>query len=116
MKQIFTIVLSAIIGALTALLFQKAIEKATPPRVSRPLKELSPLYHELAKDYADDSQLYEDHRKIWVKFVRQAVQADLTEQEASMVAEAIVNYEAPAYNFFPPLFSAHEKEEPDHES
>jgi hypothetical protein len=110
MKNLFTILLSAITASLVTIWLQKPEQKSE--RKSRKITEFAPSFKKLEKEFSGDEELYEDHRKAWIKFVREAVQANLTELEADQVAQAILEYEAPAYNYFEPLFPAHEKEEP----
>jgi hypothetical protein len=109
MRNFFTIVLSALTATVVTLFLQKQQRK------SRPITEIAPTFKTLEKKYASDEELYEDHQKVWIKFVREAVQADLTELEADQIAEAILSYQPPPYNYFEPLFPSEEKEEADNE-
>jgi hypothetical protein len=118
MKNVFTIVLSAFIGAIAALLFQRppkvVVVTQTPSdqqRQSRKIEEIAPTFKLLENKFAGGEELYEDHRRAWIKFVREAVKPNLTELEADQIAQAILEYEPPAYNYFDPLFPAEEKEE-----
>jgi predicted Ser/Thr protein kinase len=111
MKNLFTILLSAVAGAITALLFQRASSIAEAARKSRSLEEITPLYKEMVEKYTGDDQLYTDHQKAWIQFVRAAVQPNMTELEAQEVAQAVLSFHPPAYNFNPPMPASWEKEE-----
>jgi hypothetical protein len=108
MRNFFTIVLSALTATVVTLFLQKSSQ---PQRKSRNLKDIAPTYNVLVKDFTGDQGLYEDHQKAWIKFVRESVQADLTELEADQIAQAILSYQPPPYNYFPPLFLSWEKED-----
>lgn len=111
MKNVLTIVLSAVVGAITALLFQRAAHATESARRSRPLEAIAPMYKEMVEKYTGDDQLYSDHQKAWIKFVREAVQPNLTELEAEEVAQAVLNFHPPAYNYNPPIMPSWEKTE-----
>jgi hypothetical protein len=111
MKNLFTIILSAIAGAITALLFQRASSIAEAARKSRSLEEITPLYKVMTTKFLGDDQLYTDHQKAWIQFVRESVQPNLTELEAKQVAQAILETHPPAYNYHEPLFPSWEKDE-----
>jgi hypothetical protein len=88
-----------------------SVNTAASTRPSRTLDQITPLYAEMAKHFAGDDALYEDHHKAWVAYVRGAVQPDLTEREALEVAQSILEFQPPAYNYQEPLFPSWEKEE-----
>jgi acetoin utilization deacetylase AcuC-like enzyme len=117
MRNFFTIVLSALTATVVTLFLQKSShpQENKPQRKSRSIAEIAPTFKTLEKKYAGDEELYEDHQKMWIKFVREAVQADLTELEADQIAEAILSYQPPPYNYFEPLFPSEEKEEAEDE-
>jgi hypothetical protein len=114
MRNNLLITLSAFFGALFgAVVALRFTERLAPQPKSRTLEEIAPTYKVLSEKYAGDDELFEDHQKAWIRFVREAVKPNLTELEADQVGQAILEYMPPAYNWFEPLFPSEEKEEGD---
>lgn len=84
---------------------------AAAPNRSRKLEQITPLYKVMAEQFVGDHALYEDHYKAWIAYVRDAIQPNMTEHEAIEVAQSILEFQPPAYNYNEPLFPSWEKEE-----
>lgn len=111
MKTLRTIVLSAVSGALAAMLVERVFERRKgrdkPPankaeaRTSRSIGEIAPSFSKLEHKFVGDDRSYNAHRDAWIAFVREAVRPGLTELEANQIAQAILEYEPPGYNYVP---------------
>lgn len=117
MKTLRTILLSAISGAFTATLVTLFVGKQmeqrlnrfqaktsqpetqttspTPPRVSRTIEEMSPMYKRLTNDIYQDERLLqfsEQHAMDFSLIMDELPLHDLTELEAERVKEALVQF------------------------
>lgn len=117
MSTLRSVIVSALTGATAALFAEKVLARGksvastTDSRVSRKVADIAPSYATLERDFTGDSAPYEVHRQAWVAFVREAVQPGLTELEAREIAQAILEYEPPAYNYAPGVMRPWERGE-----